>query len=310
MIVKENLSPRRVVEYTARPMAWAAAWAVVAPALLVLTGWTWLALPFAPVAAVGAALAIFIAFRNNTAFNRWNEARISWQTVQVACRVLARNLVASGNNAVAAGLVDQATADRVVQEDVRRLIAIAVLLVGRVRETTDWERVAGLVGEAELRQVRDAHNPPNVLLTIMAVRIKDGIRGQVFGQFDPITLEPQLAALNTAQGVMERIRFTPTPRQYRYFTRRFVELFALLAPFGLLSVFPQVPWLVIPVSLVLAGVFIVMEVTGSANDEPFSCTVTDIPVLAVVQEIERDLLEQLGETALPPAPVPVNGYLW
>ena len=58
---------------------------------------------------------------------------------------------------------------------------------------------------------------------------------------------------------IERIAWTPTPRQYDYFTRRFVELFAVIAPFT---------------------------------------------------EIERDLREQIGDSAPPPAAVPQNGYLW
>jgi hypothetical protein len=37
VIVKRNLSPRRVLEYTAGPMAWAALWAVAAPLMCFAT---------------------------------------------------------------------------------------------------------------------------------------------------------------------------------------------------------------------------------------------------------------------------------
>ena len=87
MITKRNLSPVQVLRYTAGPGAWALAWAIVVPVLFAITGASWLPVPFAPIGALGAALAIFIAFRNNTAFGRWNEARSAWQGVLVASRV-------------------------------------------------------------------------------------------------------------------------------------------------------------------------------------------------------------------------------
>lgn len=88
MIVKRNLNPRRVLEYIAAPMAWAALWAIAALVAFTVTDDRRLILPFPAVATLGAALAIFVAFRNNSAFARWNEARSAWQTVLVASRTL------------------------------------------------------------------------------------------------------------------------------------------------------------------------------------------------------------------------------
>lgn len=310
MIVKRNLSPRRVVAYTAGPLAWASAWAIAVPALYAATGASWLALPFAPVAALGAALAIFIAFRNNTAFNRWNEARSAWQAILVSSRVLARQVVAATENAVAAGQAEREEARALARELVSRQIAFAYLVAGRVRPEPDWARIANLLGGEERETLRGAANPPNLLLQRQSVRIKDGIRSGALGQFDPISLEPQLAALSTAQGTVERIKHTPTPRQYDYFTRRFVQLFAALAPFAAVGLVPDALWWAPPLSLVLAGVFVIMAVTGSANDDPFEGRVTDVPIGAICAEVERDLREQLGEADLPPLPGPAAGYLW
>jgi putative membrane protein len=132
----------------------------------------------------------------------------------------------------------------------------------------------------------------------------------VLGQFDPISLEPQLVALGTAQGVIERIKHTPTPRQYDYFTRRTLQVFAVLAPFGILSLVPGAIWWTVPLAIVLSGVFVVLAVTGAANDEPFGNRVTDVPLAALCAELERDVREILGERDLPPVPRPVDGYLW
>jgi putative membrane protein len=62
--------------------------------------------------------------------------------------------------------------------------------------------------------------------------------------------------------------------------------------------------------VVIAGVFIVLERVGAVLDAPFANTVSDVPMTAISREIERDLLEQLGDHRLPdPVPV-VAGYLW
>jgi len=310
VIVKQNLSTTRVVSYTARPLAWAAVWAVAAPAAYALTDSPRLLAPFPPIGALGAALAIFIAFRNNTAFARWNEARGAWQSVLVASRVLTRQLVAATDNAVAAGTADEAAATPFARETVLRIVAFGHLLAGRVRPETDWQHVATLLDGDELAAARAAANAPNLVLTRQAVRIKEGIRIGVLGQFDPISLEPQLAALSTAQGTIERIKWTPTPRQYAYFTRRFIEAFAVIAPFGILSLVPDAIWWTVPLAIVLSGVFILMAVTGAANDEPFENRVTDVPMTTICAELERDLREQLGEKTLPGVPEPVDGYLW
>lgn len=310
MIVKRNLSPRRVVEYTARPMAWVLAWAVAAPLLYEPTGDERLVLPFAPVGALAAALAILIAFRNNTAFGRWYEARSAWQSVLVAARALTRQIRAATDSAAASGTVERETADGFARESALRLSAFANVLAGSVRPPVDWRRVEALVGADELVALREAKSPANLCLTRQSIRIKDSIRDGVLGQFDPISLEPQLVALGAAQGVVERIKHTPTPRQYDYFTRRTIQVFAVLAPFGILSLVPDAEWWTVPLALVLSGVFVVLAITGAANDEPFEGRVTDVPLAAICAELERDLRELVGERDLPPAPQPVDGYLW
>ena len=308
MIINRNLRPVQVLRYTAGPVAWAAAWAVAVPAAFAITGASWLLVPFAPVGALGAALAIFIAFRNNTAFGRWNEARSAWQGVLVASRAFSRQILAAANNAIETG-TDQAVANALARELVLRQAAFGYLLAERVRPRFG-PALDDMLEPADLAAISAAIDPPTALLARQSIRIKAAIRIGVLGPFDPISLEPQLAALSTAQGTIERIKNTPTPRQYDYFTRRFVQLFAALVPFGLLSLVPGAIWWTVPLSMALSGVFIMMAVTGSANDEPFAGTVTDVPIAAVCNELERDLRDLLGDLTLPAAEVAVNGYLW
>ena len=94
-----------------------------------------------------------------------------------------------------------------------------------------------------------------------------------------------------------------------------VFLFAMLLPFGLLSFFQAenliaMSRLIMPLSLLVAGVFIIMEKTGAANEDPFENQVTDVPLTVLCNTIERDLREMLQEKELPAKLHPVQGYLY
>ncbi|NRA49430.1 MAG: hypothetical protein HRU12_09890 [Phaeodactylibacter sp.] len=86
-------------------------------------------------------------------------------------------------------------------------------------------------------------------------------------------------------------------------------------PIGILGVFTSesllpYSWLIIPMSLLIAGVFIIMEKTGAANEDPFENKVTDVALSSICNTIERNLRELLGETDLPEKLVPKDGYLY
>ena len=94
-----------------------------------------------------------------------------------------------------------------------------------------------------------------------------------------------------------------------------MELFALILPFGLLGFFAtgelfQLSWLVVPLSVLIAGVFIIMERTGAANEDPFENKITDVALTSICNTIERNLKELLGETDLPKKLEAVDGYLY
>jgi putative membrane protein len=49
---------------------------------------------------------------------------------------------------------------------------------------------------------------------------------------------------------------------------------------------------------------------GEVNEDPFENKITDVPLTALCNTIERDLREMLGESDLPPKSSPENGFLY
>jgi len=115
------------------------------------------------------------------------------------------------------------------------------------------------------------------------------------------------------QGKCERIKNTPFPRQYAFFSKIFTWIFILLLPFGLIGEFAKMGhdliWLTIPFSVLISWIFITMEIVGDNSEDPFENFANDVPMSALTRTIEIDLREMLGETDLPPKVQAVNDIL-
>lgn len=269
-------------------------------------------LPFSVAAILGSALAIFLAFRNNNSYSRWWEARTIWGNIINNSRIFARQIIANADNAVAIGKVSQALADDYKKELIYRQIAFAHALRLHLRRQTSWEELSSLLSPKEIEILANKSNKPNYLLQTQGIRIKEGMRSELLGAFDNISLEPTLAGFNNFQGACERIKNTPLLRQYHFFTKLFMVVFMAILPFSLIGDFNKmgIPELMIPVSVLVSFVFGVMGKVGEVNEDPFENRITDVPMTSICNTIERDLKEMLDERNLPSQITPQSGFIF
>jgi putative membrane protein len=132
------------------------------------------------------------------------------------------------------------------------------------------------------------------------------------GGFDSFQMEGQLLALANYQGGCERIKNTPLLRQYDYFTRVFLYTFIILLPFSFIGDFVKlgIDYWMIPVCVIISFVFAIIGKVGEVNEDPFENRITDVPMTAMCNTIERDLKEMLGEEELPRKTLPEKGFLY
>ncbi len=315
MIVKRNFSPGKVWGYIRVPMLFVLVWSVAVWLAFYYGDLRLLAFNFTPVGVLGSALAIFVAFRNNSAYGRWWEARTIWGGIISSSRTFARLIITFSDSHAHQEHYQRDRSQAFKQSLAYLQLAWVNALRITLREQESWEELQPFVAAAEYEEIRSAANKPTAIQLLMGRQIYVAMANGTLGGFDSFQLEGQLLALSNYQAAAERIKTTPLPRQYDYFTRVFIYLFVLLLPFGLLGFFtsPELlpySWLTIVLSLLIAGVFIVMERTGAANEEPFENRVTDVALTACCNTIERDVKEMLGEQSLPKKLVPVNGYLY
>ena len=268
-------------------------------------------LPFSIAGILGSALAIFIAFRNQSSYARWWEARTIWGGIINNSRIMARQVIANVDNAVSMRKVSEADADVYKKEMIDRQIAFAHSLRLHLRSQHSLEALQQLLSNRECTELAVKQNRPNILLHTQGLRIKQAMQQEMLGAFDNISMEPNLAMFSNWQGACERIKNTPLPMNYQYFTRLFLYVFIFILPVCLMSDFAKMNMsvMVIPVSFMISFVFAVMNKVGEINENPFENEISDIPMTALCNTIERDLKEMLGEP-IPAKTTAHNGYLY
>ena len=313
MIVKKNFSLFKVWQYIKSPMYLVLVWSFAVWVFFYFFGWDFLTLNFAPVGILGSALAIFVAFRNNSSYARWWEARTIWGGIVNSSRVFARLVITFTDSHSHQPNYEKQRSEDFKKTLVNLSIAWTHSLRLHLRNQQEWELLKTYMEEADFRQLLSFQNKPNFLQLLIGKKIYTAMANGTLGGFDSFQMEGQLLALANYQGACERIKNTPLPRQYDFFTRMFVLVFSALLPFGILGFFTSAPnqsWMVIPLSVIVSGVFVIMEKTGAANENPFENQITDVPMSALCNTVERDLLEMLEEKNLPEKLEPENGYLF
>jgi ion channel-forming bestrophin family protein len=254
--------------------------------------------PSLPVTLFGSALALFLGFRTNSAYQRWWEGRVLWGAMINASRSLARGVNAFLPDDESAALVLK----RII---VHRQIAYVHALRAQLRRQDPAPEVLRVLGDAG-RDALERTNPANALLDGTARLIAAARTDGLIDTIQQTQLERVLVDIANAQGGMERLKNTPLPAQYRSFPIFFTHLFCLLLPVGLVSALGVAT----PIGSSVAGfMFLVALHIGDDLVDPFANTVHDVPLTAMCRTIEIDLLEGIGEES--PKPLqPERGILW
>jgi ion channel-forming bestrophin family protein len=315
MIVKKNLSPIKIWNYTKSPILYTVAVSFLVWLTFYLTQKKEIAFNFIPISLIGSALAIFVAFRNNSAYARWWEARTLWGGIVNSSRVLGRLILTFADSHSHQANYNKPLSQAFKKELIYACIGWAHSLRLHLRNQTNISELKSFFNDEDFIEIEASSNKPNIIHLLIAKKIYNAMASGILGGFDSFQMEGQLLALANYQGGCERIKNTPLPRQYDFFTKIFVLVFATFLPFGLLGFFltdSLLPftWMIVPLSTLIAGIFIIMERTGAANEDPFENLVTDVPLTSICNTIERDLKEMLGEKILSEKLKPIDGYLF
>jgi ion channel-forming bestrophin family protein len=290
-------------------------------------GWHWVGISFIPIATIGTAVAFYVGFKNNQAYDRLWEARKIWGGITNTSRSFAAMLIAI-------------VPDKAIQREfLYRHISWMNILRLQLRKTIPWatskddlhqtflsekneleqfeagvKKIFTDIGRLEYYDMMMARtNIANHLLKKQIHELGQLKKKGVIDEYEHSDLVRQIVELVNYQGGCERIKNTPLYRQFSVFSRIFVVIFIFLLPFGLVNEMSKMGiygvWLTIPFSMLISWVFYTMEQIGEFSENPFDNSINDVPLNTICKTIETDIKEFLGDTDFPEKVVPIDDVL-
>lgn len=296
-----------------------------------------IAIPFLPVATIGTAVAFYVGFKNNSAYDRLWEARRIWGSITNASRMWSAMVA----DLVASRLEDSIEVREIKRTLLYRHLAWINMLRIQLRRNPVFSE-AEYINSAQFNIIRQIHGNPNFeeqAEEVFHLFLSDDERKEAerktnvaayllkqqhatiiacknrgfLDEYEHSDMSKIILDLYNQQGASERIKSFPFPRQYANFSVVFVYIFIALLPFAIINDLEKLgyntSWLVIPFTMLIAWVFNVMEQVGDASENPFDNGINDVPMTAICRNVEIEFRELLGEKDLPPRLQPVNGIL-
>lgn len=186
---------------------------------------------------------------------------------------------------------------------------------GFIKEYYDgmFVEIEKYVSEEELTSIKNTSNIPSQLLKIQSYEIGKLNEQGLISDYKQVWLHELIGHLFTHQGMSERIKNFPFPRQYASTGLWITYIFCALIPFGLLDIFEQSRvlhyWLTIPFSAIIIWIFFLVDRIGDYSENPFEGGYNDVPISSIARAIEIDLLEMLEEENIPKPYAIENGFL-
>lgn len=301
-------------------------------------------IPWLAVSIIGTAVAFYVGFKNNQAYDRMWEARKIWGGIVNDSRAWGMMVDSYISNLFRDSDISEAEIKQIKKRLIYRHIAWLYAHRSQLLIATPWEHISqggattkiykrtqkelgiGLLDDEITRTELNTFLPEdehdrlignqNTATQIINEQSRDLAKlreENLLDDFRLTQMEDLLRTFYALQGKNERIKKFPLPRQYAYMSRLFVAIFILLLPFSMIPELMKLGewglWLSIPISGLIGWVYIMMELIGDITENPFQGLPNDIPMMSLCRVIEIDLREMLGETELPPKVEAKKGIL-
>jgi putative membrane protein len=255
-------------------------------------GYEFINVPAVPVSILGGALAIFLGFRNSSAYDRWWEARKVWGSIVNNSRSLGLELITYpiGKNEQEEKVIEEWR-----RECVMRHIGWLYTLNAQLRKKP--VELQPYLNDHDIELLKGKNNTAAQILVIQGNAIDNAFRRGWIEEFRFNSLIGTLKKFYDDQGKAERIKNTIFPFYYNYFTNFFLWLFTISLPFALSTVMSN--WLMIPLSIAISFAFYILNKSGVITETPFEGSASDTPLTTICRTIEIDLLQMLDTDEVP-----------
>jgi putative membrane protein len=228
---------------------------------------------------LGFAISMLLVFRTNTAYDRWWEGRRQWGSLVNNSRNLAIKLAA---------ILPPEDSGRKFFAQLIPMFALE-LKNHLQSEATQWqldERAHPEISDFN----RSGHVPAQVVFNLMN-RLHNLHKEGVISGEQLLFLNGEMSSFLDVCGACERIKNTPIPYSYSVFIKKFIFLYVLTLPIGLVF---SLGYIVIPVVVFVFYVLGSLELIAEEIEEPFGKDANDLPMQRMCENVKRNVEEILG----------------
>jgi len=344
MFIQKNFSLKDILRFTGAHLIWLTLWSLFVTVVYEYFHWEWMHIPWLPLSVIGTAVAFYVGFKNNSAYDRLWEARKIWGAIINSSRMWGANVRAYVSNQFTETNISKEELAAIHKKIIYRHIAWLYALRSQLLIPTPWEHInqgkhvkratvarqkrygtnlsqdgiteqelAEFLPAQELSRLIDYKNTATQIIDQQSQDLAALRANHLIDDFRHMELQKLLNDFYIHQGKCERIKKFPLPRQYGSSSFIFVAIFIFLLPLGMVSEFHKLGevtvWMAIPFTVLVGWVYLMMELVGDYSENPFEGLGNDIPMHALCRVIEIDLKEMLGETEIPPPIQAINGVL-
>ncbi len=337
MYINRRLNFHLLIEYSWRFLLGLSIYSTLVVAICEYQDWEWMHIPYEILTIIGIAVAFYIGFKNNSAYDRIWEARKIWGAIVNSSRswgIMVKDYI---TDQFSAEKLNRKELHSIHKELIYRHIAWLYVLRRQLWKPQRWEHNAPRVtkykkflmeifapntkedemllflDKEEVNFMLQRKNVAAQLISKQSSRLRELRQRNLINDFYHVKMKDMLIDLYTQQGKCERIKNFPLPRQYATSSYLFVFIFVSIMPFGLMTEFhklgPHLIWFTVPFTVLVGWIFWIMELIGEYAANPFERMPFDIPMTSISRTIEIDLKEMLGETDLPPVIEPYKDIL-
>ncbi|WP_298116253.1 bestrophin family protein [Flavobacterium sp.] len=223
---------------------------------------------------LGFVISLLLAYRTNTAYDRWWEGRKLWGSLVNNSRNLAIKLSAI-------------LKDENDRNYFKRMIpGYASVLQKHLSN----EEVTQMLFEGLDLEIDHHKHRPNQVARMLFKKINDLHQSGKISGDQLIIINSELQSFTDVCGACERIKNTPIPYSYSAFIKKFIFFYVMTLPFGYVF---SLGYYTIPVVIFIFYVLASLELIAEEIEDPFGGDANDLPTAKIASNIKKHVEELL-----------------
>jgi len=229
---------------------------------------------------LGFVISLLLAYRTNTAYDRWWEGRKIWGQLTNISR----------NFALKMATILEHENDKKYFRTILPIFANELAIYLKKEKTSKmlWE-------EDELEkqvqsEIDQQKHIPLQIVKLLHSKVQRLYQEKKLTNEQILFIKDDLTAFTDVIGASERIKNTPIPYSYSAFIKKFIFVYIMTLPFGYVF---NLGYYVIPVVVFIFYVLASLELIAEEIEDPFGSDPNDLPIDAIASNIKKYVSEIL-----------------